>query len=202
MSRSGAIAAAVVMWVIAGTSGASAREQGRFSLEAGFAVVLPARNAGGGLESRLGYQLGMTGLYRIKPWWAVGGMVEWENYGVEDAAGVKAGTVNTVSLMPATEFRYSDRGLPVSPFLRAGLGTNLNFFSESGALGGSNADLDHTVALKVAGGLDIYPHESFMLRLMAGWKMNRSELAVTPPGSRSDFNASTMFLSVGFGLGI
>ncbi len=171
-----------------------------FSLGFKAALVLPTKDSSAGLESDYGFQLGLTGLYRIRPYLRVGGQAEWEWYDInQSGTGIKAGTVHTISLLPVAELRYIEEDLPVSPYLIGGLGANLNYFKEGAALAGVSVDLDPTLCFKIAGGLDIFASETFIIRTEAGWKMNRGELTANPPGTKADFDASNVSFTLGFG---
>jgi len=140
----------------------STADEGRFT--AGFRVGPSFTTQDGGV-STAGPALNFQGLYGLNDWVRVGMMLEWERHGLDD----RDGTVNTISLFPATvEFRPWQLG-SIVPYLTTGIGVNVN-----------TKDVDDTFAWRLGGGVD-YPltelissaPPGLMLNVETAWKRNQ-----------------------------
>lgn len=202
-----ALSAAAILLLAVPSAARAGYDDPQFALGYRLGGTFPMGSSSAGISPRSGLSAGINGLYRLDWWFRVGGEVEWEYYGLNQsiiAPASKMGSVHTVTLMPIAEFRYHERDLWISPYVRAGTGVNLNFLNEASAFPASGS-LSHTLALKAALGFDTYFGKGWLIRVESGWKMNRSELTLTPPataGNPLDFDASRFYVSLGFGFRI
>lgn len=143
-----------------GTGGMA--DEGRFT--AGFRLGPSFTTQDGGV-STAGPALNFQGLYGLNQWLRVGMMLEWERHGLDG----RDGSVNTVSILPATlEFRPGHMG-PFVPYLTTGMGVNIN-----------TKDIDDTFAWRLGGGVDLalthfMPNapKGLMLNVETAWKRNQ-----------------------------
>lgn len=137
-------------------------EEGRFI--AGFRIGPSFTTQDGGV-STAGPALNFQGMYGLNQWFRAGMMLEWERHGLDG----RDGTVNTISILPATlEFRPGHIG-PFVPYLTTGIGVNVN-----------TKDIDDTFAWRLGGGVDYALTElisnapkGLMLNVETAWKRNQ-----------------------------
>jgi outer membrane protein len=137
-------------------------EEGTFT--AGFRVG-PAFTTQDGGVSTAGPALNFQGMYGLNQWFRVGMMLEWERHGLDG----RDGTVDTISLLPATlEFRPGRLG-PFVPYITTGIGVNVN-----------TKDIDNTFAWRLGGGVDYALSylgsgvpKGLMLNVETAWKRNQ-----------------------------
>jgi Outer membrane protein beta-barrel domain len=137
-------------------------DEGRFT--AGFRLGPSFTTQDGGV-STAGPALNFQGLYGLNQWLRVGMMLEWERHGLDG----RDGSVNTVSILPATlEFRPGRWGSFV-PYLTTGIGVNVN-----------TKDIDNTFAWRLGGGVDYAlsnvmsnAPRGLMLNVETAWKRNQ-----------------------------
>lgn len=146
-------------------------------------------------DSGIGPALNFQGLYGLNKWMNVGLMLEWEHRSVDfQKSNASVGSLSTVSLMPMVEFRPGRLGR-IIPYASAGIGVNVNSFSEDDTFKrlGGKVDPTNTFAFRLAGGMD-YPLTSHLaLNTEIAWKRNRSGVDVAGLGTSTNtsFDASS-----------
>ena len=145
--------------------------------------------------SGVGPALNFQGLYGLNKWMNVGLMLEWEHRSVDlQRTNTDVGSLNTVSLLPMVEFRPGRLGRLI-PYASAGIGVNVNSFSEDDTFkrAGGKVDPTNTFAFRLAGGVD-YPLNSHLaLNTEIAWKRNRSGVDTSNLGTAANtsFDASS-----------
>ena len=144
-------------------------------------------------SSGVGPALNFQGLYGLNKWMNVGLMLEWEHRSVDlQRTNTDVGSLNTVSLLPMVEFRPGRLGRLI-PYASAGIGVNVNSFSEDDTFkrSGGKVDPTNTFAFRLAGGVD-YPLNSHLaLNTELAWKRNRSGVDTTGVAGNTSFDASS-----------
>jgi outer membrane protein len=142
-------------------------------------------------SSSVGPALNFQGLYGLNKYLNVGLMLEWEHRSVDlERPRMDMGSLNTVSLLPMVEFRPGRLGRLV-PYASAGIGVNVNSFSEDDTFKRTRGAVDptNTFAFRLAGGID-YPLNSHLaLNSEIAWKRNRSGVDIA--GANTSFDASS-----------
>lgn len=155
------------------------------------------------VEGDTGLALNAQAFYGVTSNIAAGIMLDWtRNDTTLSVSGLELdlGTLNTISLMPYAEFRGNLQRL--APYLGAGIGVNINTFSEDDLVQAAGIDVDPetTFAFRVAGGADYFVTRSLALNAEFGWKLNSGDADMTIPGfgtGTGDFNASVISFIVG-----
>jgi outer membrane protein len=142
-------------------------------------------------SSSIGPALNFQGLYGVNKWLNVGLMLEWEHRSVDlERPKMDMGSLNTVSLLPMVEFRPGRFGRLI-PYASAGIGVNVNSFSEDDTFKRNvgKVDTTNTFAFRLASGVDypINPHVA--LNTEIAWKRNRSGVDIG--GANTSFDASS-----------
>ena len=156
------------------------------------------------VEGDTGLAVNAQVFYGVTSNLAAGFMLDWNrNDTTLDVSGLELdlGTLNTISLMPYAEFRGNFQRL--APYVSAGIGVNINTFSEDDLVQAAGIDVDPetTFAIRVAGGADYFLTRTLALNAEFGWKWNDGDVDLTIPGvgtGTDDFNASV--ISVIFGI--
>lgn len=194
--------AVFVLCVMGGLSPYSAHAQwvpegqapeGKWTLGArtGFSLLTQEMISTPRTSSGIGPLLNFQALYGMNKYLNVGLMLEWEHRGVDQETPKRdMGSLSTVSLLPTVEFRPGRFGR-VIPYASAGIGVNVNSFSEDDTFKRTVGRVDptNTFAFRLAGGMD-YPLNSHLaLNTEIAWKRNRSGVEVD--GLHTSFDAST-----------
>ncbi len=136
-------------------------EEGLFG--AGFRVGPSFTTQSSGV-STVGPALNFLATYGINKWFRAGAMVEWENHGMD----AQSGSLNTISILPATLEYYPGQFGPFVPYLTTGIGVNIN-----------TKDVEDSFAWRVGGGINYaltnwFPNapEGLALNMETAWKRN------------------------------
>ena len=167
--------------------------EGKWTLGArtGFSLLTQEMIATPRTSSSIGPLLNFQALYELNKYLNMGLILEWEHSDVDQEIPKRdMGSLSTVSLLPMVEFRPGRFGR-VIPYASAGIGVNVNSFSEDDAFKRNVGRVDptNTFAFRLAGGMD-YPLNSHLaLNTEVAWKRNRSGVEVD--GIHTSFDAST-----------
>ena len=161
--------------------------QGRWTagLRAGFSILTQefVRNT----STDIGPAINAYTFYGLNRWLNVGLMVEWERRTTDqESPKLDVGTLNTVSVLPTVEVRPGRYGA-IMPYASAGIGVNVNSFSESNPA--AVISPANTFAFRLAGGADYPLTSKLMLNTELAWKRNRGGIEIGP--GRDNFDASS-----------
>jgi hypothetical protein len=172
-----------------------------FGLRAG--LIVPTQQILENLSSgtSVGPLVNLEGYYVLREWVRLGLIFEWQRYKI-NARDAEVGTLNTISLLPAVEFRPTRDIMRNSigfewliPYASLGAGLNVHSFSNGAQLGNESVSFADTFALRVAGGLDFPITSSLAVNGEVAWKKDSGNFERN--GRNSDFNASSLMFLFG-----
>lgn len=154
-------------------------------------------------SSGVGPALNIDAMYGINKMVRMGLMFEYQNYSLSSdddnplilPPGNSIGTLHTVSLLPTIEIRPGQFGKMI-PYASAGLGVNVNSFSEDDNLGPNRLSPDNTLALRLAGGMDFPITQNLALNTELAWKRNHGSYELNGVNGGT-FDASALNFLVG-----
>jgi len=161
------------------------------------------RGINGNTSSGVGPVLNFEAMYGISKLVRLGMMFEYQNYSLSNdtnpvrgnGSGASLGTLHTVSLLPTVEVRPGRLG-PIAPYVSAGIGVNINSFSEDGYMGATRLSPDSTFAFRLAGGMDYPITQQLSLNTELAWKRNNGGYQING-SNQGAFDASALNFLLG-----